>query len=120
MMTQHARVGAALATPRHVTSASAPKSAIATFVATVLRRHPLPRPSRRTRERHVRPGNADVRKMKEIVGFLSGSPLFARLSDCPAHCQGGELSQTVRRWREKVKQKLEIAHVTKWRRKSAK
>ena len=43
------------------------------------------------------------------VGFLSGSPLFARLSDCPAHCQGGGLSQTSRRWREKVKQKLEIA-----------
>ena len=35
------------------------------------------------------------------VGFLSGSPLFARLSDCPAHCQDGGLSQTSRRWREK-------------------
>ena len=51
IMMQHARTRAAPRSPRHITSATAPKSAIVTFVATVLRRRapPLPSPSPRVR-----------------------------------------------------------------------
>ena len=60
IMTQHARARPVLASSRHVTSESAPNSAIATFVATVLRRRPpRPSPSRRTREPHVRSDDTD-------------------------------------------------------------
>ena len=39
--------------------------------------------------------------MRVYEEFKVNGMLAVTLSDCPAHCQGGGLSQTPRRWREK-------------------
>ena len=47
------------------------------------------------------------------VRFLSGSPLFARLSDCPYTAKVRALSGGLGGGEKRVKQKLEDAQVTK-------
>ena len=49
------------------------------------------------------------------VRFLSGSPLFARLCDCPYTAKVRALSDGLGGGEKKITQKLEDAQVTKWR-----
>ena len=51
------------------------------------------------------------------VRFLSGSPLFARFSDCPYTAKVRTLSDGLGSGEKWVTQKLEDAQITKWRHK---
>ena len=52
------------------------------------------------------------------MGFLGGSPLFVRLSDCPYTAMVRALSGGLGGGEKRVQQKLEDAQVTKWRHKA--
>ena len=60
-----------------------------------------------------RAGKLALEEWEHPVGFLSGSPLFARLSDCPYTAKVRALSGGLGGGEKRVKQKLEDAQVTK-------
>ena len=59
-----------------------------------------------------RTGKNTLRSDPWPIRFHSAYPLSSGCLDCPRHCLEVRLSQTSRRWREKVTQKLEAAQVT--------